>query len=307
MAGGFIMICENPDDDTRPVIVPLDATARSAAILPVVRTVLELFDAPACVVPIDPVATSLDQLRRKLPELDRLTISDCGRPAADPAEAIVRAAGEKNGRGIIMALHADPGSDSGLEPFNETVLREMRCPILLIPHERLPAEWRLRRVVLPHDGSPEIGRAIRPAVRLAERARATLLVLHVSGAGKPPQEPGTLTAPHYIDQPQHEWPAWAGEFLERVAALCGKPVDVPMEMFVASGEPGPEVVRFTREHQGDLVVLPWHCCLAPHHALTLRAIMRDPPCPLVMLPAERTGAAGQNGIRGGRRRQNRSL
>jgi hypothetical protein len=35
--------------------------------------------------------------------------------------------------------------------------------------------------------------------------------------------------------------------------------------------------------------------------------MRDPPCPLVMLPAQRTGTAGQEGIRGGRRRQDRSL
>jgi nucleotide-binding universal stress UspA family protein len=306
MAGGFIMMSsETPD--TRPVIVPLDGTPRSAAILPVVRTVLELFGAPACLVPIDPEAASLEQLRQKLPEIDQLPIVDCCKPSADPAEAIVRAAVEQDSRGIIMALHADPGSESGLEPFNETVLREMRCPILLIPHERLPAAWQLRRVVLPHDGSPEVARAIGPAVGLAERAGATLLVLHVSGAGAPPKEPGTLTTPHYIDQPQHEWPAWAAEFLDRMAALCGAPVTVPMEMFVASGEPGPEVVRFTREHRGDLLVLPWHGNLAPHHALTLRAIMRDPPCPLVMLPAQRTGTAGQEGIRGGRRRQDRSL
>jgi nucleotide-binding universal stress UspA family protein len=293
--------------DTRPIIVPLDATARSAAILPVVRTVLELFEASACIVPIDPEVTSLDRLKQKLPALDRLTIANCGRPAGDPAEAIIRAANEQNSRGIIMALHADPEADSGLELFNETVLREMRCPILLIPHERLPADWRLRRVVLPHDGSPEVGRAIRPAIRLAERAKATLLVVHVPGAGQPPQEPGSLTAPRYIDQPHHEWPAWAREFLERVAALGGMPVDVPMRMYVARGEPGPAVVRFTREHQGDLIVLPWHRSLAPDHAPTLRAIMRDPPCPLVMLPAERSGTAGQTRIRGNRRRQGGSL
>jgi nucleotide-binding universal stress UspA family protein len=305
MAGGFIMSGEA--SDTRPVIVPLDGTPRSAAILPVIGTVLALFGARACLVSIDPEAANLEQLRKKLPELDRLPIVDCRKPCADPAEAIVRAAGDQDSRGIIMALHADPGSDSGLDPFNETVLREMRCPILLIPHDRLPAEWRLRRVVLPHDGSPEVARAIRPAVRLAERAGATLLVLHVSGAGAPPKEPGTLTAPRYIDQPHHEWPAWAAEFLDRVAALCGAPVNVPMEMFVASGEPGLEVVRFTREHRGDLLVLPWQGSLAPSHALTLRAIMRDPPCPLVMLPAQRTGTAEQSGMRGGRRRQDRRL
>lgn len=292
-------------DNAQPVIVPLDATARSVAILPVVGTVLALFQAPACVVPIGAEATSLARLKEKLPGLARLAISDCGTPAADPAEAIIRAANERNSRGIIMALHADPAAASGLQAFNETVLREMRCPILLIPHLGLPAEWRLRQVVLPHDGSPEVGRAIRPALRLAERARATLLVLHVPQAGQPPEEPGTLAAPRYMDQPQHEWPSWAGEFLERMAALCGKPLDVPMRMYVANGEPGPEVVRFTREHRGDLVVLPWHCSLAPDHARTLRTIMRDPPCPLVMLPAERYGAGGP--VSGDRRRQTGSL
>ncbi|MGZ8219877.1 universal stress protein [Methylomagnum sp.] len=292
-------------DNTQPVIVPLDATARSAAILPVVRTVLELFEAPACVVSIDAEARSLEQLKERLPDLARLAVSDCGRPAADPAAAIIQAANERNSRGIIMALHADPAADSGLQAFNETVLREMRCPILLIPHQGLPAEWRLRRVVLPHDGSPEVGRAIRPAVRLAERAKATLLILHVPQAGQPPEEPGTLAAPRYVDQPQHEWPSWAGEFLERMAALCGKPVDVPMRMYVANGEPGPEVVRFTREHQGDLVVLPWHCSLAPDHARTLRAIMHDAPCPLVMLPAERQGSGAP--VSGDRRRQTGNL
>jgi nucleotide-binding universal stress UspA family protein len=276
------------NQDLRPVIVPLDATARSAAILPVVRAMLELFRAPACIVPLDPEATTLAQLSEKLPELGTLTIAECGKPGADPAQAIIHAAQERNGRGIIMALHADPSSGSGLEAFNETVLREMHCPILLIPPEERLAEWRLRRVVLPHDGSPEVGRAIRPAVRLAERAHAILLVLHVSGAKPPPEQPGTLATPRYIDQPQHEWPAWAAEFLERVAALCGKPVEVPMRMFVARGEPGREVVRFTREHQGDLVVLPWHCHLEQPHALTLRTILHDPPCPLVILPAERS-------------------
>jgi nucleotide-binding universal stress UspA family protein len=275
--------------DPRPVIVVLDTTARSAAILPVVRTMLELLEASACIVPLDPEAATLARLRERLPDLARLAVSECGKPSADPAEAIIRAVGERNGRGIIMALHADPASDSGLEAFNETVLREMRCPILLVPAQGRPAEWRLRRVVLPHDGSPEVGRAISPAVRLAERAGATLLVLHVSGTGQPSEAPGSLAAPRYVDQPHHEWPAWAEEFLERMAALCGKAAEVPMEMFVASGEPGPEVVRFTREHGGDLVVLPWHGSLAPDHARTLRAIMRDPPCPLVMLPAERSG------------------
>lgn len=280
------------DPTPRPVIVPLDATARSAAILPVIRTVLELFETSACIVPLDPAAPTLERLRKRLPELERLWVSACGKLEADPAEAIIRAACERNGQGIAMALEADPGSDSGLQAFIETVLGALRCPILLIPCEGLPEEWRLRRVVLPHDGSPEVGRAIGPAVRLAERAKASLLVLHVSGASPPPEQPGTLATPRYIDQPHHEWPAWAAEFLERVAALCGKPPAVPMEMYVARGEPGREVVRFTREHRGDLLVLPWHCRLEPSRALTLRTILRDPPCPLAMLPAGPDREAG---------------
>lgn len=270
--------------DTRPIIVPLEASPRSAAILPAVRVVLELFAATAVVVPIG-AGVSPERLRRDLPELGRLAIAEFRAAAADSAGAIARAADAHRNRGVIMALGADPASASGLDACNEAVLRAIRCPILLLPPERLAADWRPRRVVLPHDGTPATGRAIGPAVRLAERAGGTLLVLHVSGGERTPEAAGTLAAPRYVDQPQHEWPAWAGEFLERVAALCGRTIDLPMEMFVASGEPGAEVVRFTREHRGDLVMLPWHCRLEPARAQTLRAIMRDPPCPLVVLPA----------------------
>jgi nucleotide-binding universal stress UspA family protein len=273
--------------DTRPVIVPLDDSARSAAILPVARTLLGLAEAAACIVPLADGDSSPERLQRELPELGRLAIAGFEASGPDRAEAIVRAASAHRGRGIVMALHADPGSESGLEAFNEEVLLKSRCPIVLIPHDRVSANWRLRRVVLPHDGSPGVGRAIGPALWLAKQAGAMLLVLHVAGKGKHPEEPGTLAAPHYVDQPQHEWPAWAGEFLERVAALCGTSMEVPMEMHVASGEPGPETVRFTREHRGDLLVLPWHCSLERTHAETLRAILRDPPCPLVILPEER--------------------
>ena len=46
-----------------------------------------------------------------------------------------------------------------------------------------------------------------------ERGRAELLVVHVTDVRAAPAEPGSLTTPRYVDQPQHEWPAWASEFI----------------------------------------------------------------------------------------------
>ena len=53
---------------------------------------------------------------------------------------------------------------------------------------------------------------------------------------EPPAESGTFVVPRYLDQPQHEWPAWSREFLERVRGL-GYPANIEkMRLVLAQGE-----------------------------------------------------------------------
>lgn len=272
------------------VVLPLDTTSRSAAILPVAKTVIQLAEATPCVVQTEWPTSSLPELKKKFPSLKALLKHAIIAPMqGQPAEGIVRAATEWRSLCIVMAMHEGKKMpDTGLDSTAEGVLREMPCPVVLVPPEREPTPWRIRQVVLPQDGTPETARALGPAITLAGRTGASLLVLHVSGAhALPPQEPGTLTAPQYVDQPQHEWPAWAQEFLERVRYLSGESVKGGIRMFMARGEPGPEIVRFTHSRGADLIVLSWRGELAPRCALTLRYVLQFAPCPVLVLPESR--------------------
>ncbi|CAI8814353.1 universal stress protein [Methylocaldum szegediense] len=270
------------------VVLPLDSTARSAAVLPVAETVIRLAQAIPCVVQTEMPPTPIPGLKNKFPGLKTLLEhAIIAPPRENPAEAIIRAATENHSLCIVMAMHeGQKKADTGLDAIAEEVLREMPCPVVLVPPERGAAPWRVRQVVLPQDGTPVTARAAAPAIALAGRAGAGLLVLHVSGAhAVSPQEPGSLTAPRYVDQPQHEWPAWAREFLDRVRSLSGEhPVKGGIQMCMAHGEPGPEIVRFARGHRADLIVLSWRGELAPRCALTLRYVLQHAPCPILVLP-----------------------
>ena len=113
---------------------------------------------------------------------------------------------------------------------------------------------------------------------------AEVLVLHVAAPGAPPPtEPGTFTVPRYVDQPQHEWPAWAAEFIARMSALGHPPSEVRFTLSVATGDPGAEIVRAARERDADLVVIAWHGVWEPKRALTMRRVIREVGCPILVV------------------------
>jgi nucleotide-binding universal stress UspA family protein len=49
------------------------------------------------------------------------------------------------------------------------------------------------------------------------------------------------------------------------------------------GEPAAEILRVAREQSADLIVLAWKGNWAPEHAATLKAVVREAPCPLVVV------------------------
>jgi nucleotide-binding universal stress UspA family protein len=206
--------------------------------------------------------------------------------AGEPSQAILRVAAEAGARVLVLCTHtatADPGKTLGSVALH--VLRGASMPVVLVRPTRGLVPWSLRRVVLPHDGTPTTSAAARPAAALARRAQAELSVLHVAAPGAaPPPERGALTTPRYLDQPQHEWPAWTGEFIERLACVC--PVEeLRVRVALAHGAPAAEIVRFAREQAADLVVLAWRGEWEPAHATIVKAVVRDAPCPTMVVRA----------------------
>jgi nucleotide-binding universal stress UspA family protein len=161
------------------------------------------------------------------------------------------------------------------------VLCTAPCPVVLVPSVRGQQSWALHRLLVPHDGTPTSAAAMGPATDFAAMAAAKVVVLHVATLGfEPPAEPGTLVSPRYVDQPQHEWPAWAQEFLDRLRAVGGARNGIDIRLAVARGDAGSAILDFARE--SDLIALGWRGVLEPGRARTLRRVIRDAVCPVIV-------------------------
>jgi len=140
------------------------------------------------------------------------------------------------------------------------------------------------RLLVPLDGTPGTARALQPVFELADRLAAAIDLLFVVDPNQPPpEEPGSMRAPQYLDQPQHEWPQWAEEFISRLACTCGgcQP-SAPLTVSITYGDVGQEVARVAVERRASAIVLVRRSRLQAGRAPRLRAILANAPCPLIV-------------------------
>jgi len=207
----------------------------------------------------------------------------------DPAAGILRASTDPLIMLVVLTTHGhiiEPGRSLGR--VAEHVIAGATRPILLIRPEATPLATRsggaLQRLLLPLDGTPTTAALLAPATELAHRLGAAVDLLYVAGTGAPPDEPGSIVGPQYVDQSQHEWPQWANEVIARLGVACAQlPPNVPVQMFLAQGDIGAEIARFAAEHRSDAVVLARRSRLEPGHASVLRAVLEQTPCPVLLV------------------------
>jgi nucleotide-binding universal stress UspA family protein len=138
-------------------------------------------------------------------------------------------------------------------------------------------------VVLPHDGTPTSAAAIAPTADLASKAGADLVVLHVATPDvERPTEPGTFITPQYLDQPQHEWPVWTGEFLGRVRGFCHTATLERTRLVLAQGEAHAAILEFAQHNASDLIALAWRGGIGPERARTVKQVIRNASCPVIV-------------------------
>jgi nucleotide-binding universal stress UspA family protein len=267
----------------RTVLVPLDGSAHATAALPVARGFAKLLHATVAVLHVsdDALAPSALVERIKLSAEDILGCVVEQRSGA-AAAAIVEEAGRRHAAMIVMCpqIRTDLPSRA-LGSVAAAVLCTAPCPVVLVPPARGQQSWALHRLLVPQDGTPTSAAAMRPATEFAAMAAAELVVLHVATPGiEAPTEPGTLISPRYVDQPQHEWPAWAQEFLDRLRAVGGAKNGLDIRLAVARGDAGSAILDFARE--SDLIALCWRGILEPDRAQTMQRVIRDTVCPVIV-------------------------
>jgi nucleotide-binding universal stress UspA family protein len=194
------------------ILVPLDGSTNATDVLSVARGLAHLKGATVVLIHVGREASAPDEflgrMRLSAEDVRGLVIDQCTGALAD---TIVLQATARHSVLIVMSGDALPdGPLPALGSVIEDVLATAPCPVVLVPSIRGRYPWALRQLVVPLDGTPTSAAAIAPAADLASRAGAEHVVLHVATpSAERPTESGTFVVPRYLDQPQHEWPAWS--------------------------------------------------------------------------------------------------
>ncbi len=266
------------------ILLPLDGSQPALNALPVAKVFAALEGAPVRILHVADRTPALAELAVQLgvppSELRGASIE----ARRGEASATILRAAEEVARLVVLCTHTKPTQPAEILGATAlAVLRKAACPVVLVNPGLELGAWSLRMVLVPHEGTPATSGALGPAAELARRAGAELLVLQVAAAGVgTPAEAGSLSPPVYLDQAQHEWPAWTGEFIARLACHC--PLEgLRVRLLLGHGAPSQEILRVAQEQAADLIVLAWKGRWAPQHAETLKAVVREAPCPVMVL------------------------
>jgi nucleotide-binding universal stress UspA family protein len=286
-------LASSPDGARPAVVVALDGSPAAATALPLGQVVARQLGAPVEILHVAPSA-------HPDPEPDRLRLLSCGVEigsavqvrwvVGEPMPGILEAISDPGVELVVLTTHGRTIEPDGyLGRVAEAVIAHTRHPVLLVRPETAaragPAPAPLQCLLLPLDGTPKTATALQPATDLAARLGASIDVLYVASADQVPSvEPGTIRAPRYVDQPHHEWLNWANEVADRLCtSLARCPASVPVRVHLAWGSIGVEIARFATEHQVDAIILVRRSRLQAGHARVLRAVLRDTPCPILLV------------------------
>ena len=176
---------------------------------------------------------------------------------------------------VIRALH-QPRTVTGVLPGDEMsrplwqpVAQRSAKPVVLVPAEAQRRPRRIRRVLLPLDGTARSAAAVAEAAERFARGGAELVVLHVFDAE---------TVPKFWNQHAHASQAWEQEFLARYCALPG------VRLELRSGVAAEHMAKVARDEQADMIALAWSQRLDPGRAAAVRQTILEAEVPVMLIP-----------------------
>lgn len=283
---------KSQQDESRRVLVALDGSPAAQAALPVARTIARQLHARLAMLYVatrEEVDLPAEALWQRLDLPADLGAVDLSAVTGDPVTAILAMIDDPRVLLTVLTTHGRTiERKRHLGHVAEAVIATTTRPVLLVRPEAVgphaPAVAMLRCMLFPLDGTPSTAGGFRPAADLACEFQATVDVLYVADPAEPrPQEIGSISMPRYTDQPQHEWPAWVSDVVERLGAGVQCPENVPVHVYLAYGHIEDEIIRFAIIHHEDLIVLVRHSHLETGHARVLRAVLDHTPCPVLLM------------------------
>lgn len=279
------------------VLVALDRPEAVATLLPAARMLAEQLGAEVEALHVS--ARPLDEpaLRHELGLGDDAQGVKISMEVGDAVERILRHAQRGDVEIVALATRSrSPDPEKLLGSVAEGVIAAIERPLLVVRPEVAARRVRpFKRLLLPLDATPTTAAALKEVLDLVARLEASIDVLYVIAQRPAEQkERGSMRAPKYVDQPQHEWPSWADEVMNRFLSICGEcPAEIPVTVHVRQGEIGSEIARFAAARHHDAIVLVRRSHLEPGRAHALRAVLQHAPCPIFLVGtnvAPRTGS-----------------
>ncbi len=156
---------------------------------------------------------------------------------------------------------------------------------ILIEEEGIMNHSTVQRLVVPLDGSPPAERALPFATRIAQAARAELILLNVVPGPRTAFLAGAALEAELLAHEHAEAEAKAS--LERVAAQLPDSHGIQVHVRVRTGEPAPSIAAELTAESPDLIVMSTHGRTGGMRFLygsVAEDLLRATPLPIVLVP-----------------------
>lgn len=187
----------------------------------------------------------------------RLTIPSAGAPADIVDE-------------VVAALEQDDVEAGALGVEGSDLCWDVACrvsaPLIVVPPDCEPTPSRIKRVLLPLDGTPETAAGVADTAQRALDAGAAVVAMHVFDAG---------TVPAFWDQAAHSGREWQQEFRRQLPAA--------VKLDLLSGRTPDELLGEAGRTGADLIVIGWKQDLAAGRAATVRRVLMEARVPVLLI------------------------
>lgn len=266
------------------VLAAIDNSAAAAPVLATSRAIARLLSATPVAVHADEDGDATARAAARAAGIE-LEIT------SPPVTAALAAAARR--RDALALVVGARGTPAGRRPAGHTALElatSLERPLIVVPPlARVPE--RIRRILVPHDGTQASATVLQGTLEIARRAAVEVVLLHV-------HEEQTL--PAFEEQPHHELDAWSAEFIARWCAEHG--ADAQLEVRV--GVPSRRVTEAAAELGVDLIALGWSRSLAGGRGAVVGEALASSAVPVLLLPVP--ACAGRDGVSGAQERGDRA-
>jgi nucleotide-binding universal stress UspA family protein len=267
------------------IVLALDDSAVSKSAIPVARKLEQLYGATLHIAYVGGHVLGVKDTPAHLgfsAEEMRGAVFD--QVKGDAIESTVRLIMElPNALAVMCTQIGAQAEENRFGSITESIIASKPERAVLLTPESDNKLWNLDRILLAHDGTPTCHVSSSLAAELAQLAGSEVVALHVAARGtKPSTEAGSFPAPQYMDQPQHEWPSWSEEFMNRLIASGMPHSSVDFELLVTGGRPGSEIAQVARKRNVGLVIMAWHAHWDRENCAT-RVVIRSSGCPVLLV------------------------